>query len=75
VLAHGVRLVLVGCALGLGGAWLVSRWMQQLLFRVSALDPWLLGAASAALGVVALAAAVIPAWRATRVDPVIALKA
>jgi ABC-type antimicrobial peptide transport system permease subunit len=70
VLAEGARLALAGAALGLLGAAAALRLMRALLFGVSPLDPLTLSGATAAILLVALAAAWAPARRATRVDPV-----
>jgi predicted permease len=74
VLAHGRRLTLVGIALGIAGALAVSRLMQQTLFEVDAADPLVYVALSVILLLVAECASWLPARRATRIDPVIALR-
>ena len=74
VLGHGRRLTLVGIALGIAGALAVSRLMQQALFEVDAADPLIYLAVSATLLLVAECASWFPARRATRIDPVIALR-
>ena len=74
VLAHGRRLTLVGIALGIAGALAVSRVMQQALFDVNPADPLVYLALSLTLLLVAECAAWFPARRATRIDPVIALR-
>jgi ABC-type antimicrobial peptide transport system permease subunit len=74
VLAHGRRLTLAGIALGIVGALAVSRLMQQALFEVSPVDPVVYLALSVMLLLVAEFAAWVPARRATRIDPVIALR-
>ena len=75
VLGSGVGLALVGIVLGLAAAASLSRLMTTLLHDVQPGDPATYAAVAAALTVVAIAASLIPAWRATRVDPVRALKA
>jgi predicted permease len=74
VLGQGRRLTLLGIVLGVAGAFLVSRLMQQALFEVSAADPVVYMAVAATLLVVSEFAAWLPARRATRIDPVIALR-
>ena len=74
VLKQGVTLVSIGAVLGLGVAFGVTRLLASLLFGVSALDPLTFIATSAVLLVVALLASYVPARRATKVDPIIALR-
>ncbi len=74
VLGHGRRLTLLGIALGIVGALAVSRLMQQVLFEVDPADPLIYVALSVTLLVVAECASWFPARRATRIDPVIALR-
>jgi predicted permease len=75
VLRHGRRFTLVGIALGMAGAFMVSRLLRQALFEVDPGSPLIYLAVSAALLLVAEAASWLPARRATRIDPVIALRA
>jgi predicted permease len=74
VLWRGGRLVLLGLALGLGGALVMTRYLGSLLFDVQPLEPSALGAAALLLGLVGLAACLLPSVQATRVDPMIALR-
>lgn len=74
ILSRIARWVFAGALLGLLGAWLSARVLESLLFEVRAHDPALLGLAVVALLAVAFIAAWIPARRAMRVDPVIALR-
>ena len=74
VLGHGRRLTLLGIAIGAVGAFFVSRLMQQALFEVDAADPLVYLVVAAVLLLVAEFAAWLPAYRATRIDPVIALR-
>jgi putative ABC transport system permease protein len=74
VLANIGRWTMVGSALGLFGAWASARLLQSLLFQVRAHDPSLFGLALVLLIVVVFVAAWIPARRATRVDPMVALR-
>jgi putative ABC transport system permease protein len=74
VLSHGRRLTLVGIGLGIAGAFVVSRLMQQALFEVNPADPLIYIAVASILLLVAEFASWLPARRATRIDPVIALR-
>jgi predicted permease len=74
VLGEGMTMVTIGVALGLAGAFALTRLMKTLLFGVSATDPLTFGLIAGLLVVVALLACFIPAWRATKVDPLVALR-
>ena len=74
IVGQGMRLTLVGLGVGLVGAFLTTRLMKTLLFGVSAADPLTYGVVALLLALVALLACLIPARRATRVDPMIALR-
>ena len=74
ILAESVWLLLVGGVLGVAGAYAARRLIQSLLFGVSSADQWSLLAAAAVLTTVALVASLIPAGRATRIDPIAALR-
>lgn len=74
ILGQGMRLVLLGTVLGVAGALALSRVVSSLLVEVKLSDPFALALASVAMIVAALAACWIPARRATRVDPLIALR-
>jgi len=75
VLSHGRRLTLVGIVVGIAGALAVSRLLQQTLFEVDATNPVIYLALSVFLLLVTECASWFPARRATRIDPVIALRA
>jgi predicted permease len=74
VLSQSARLAGAGILIGLVAALAVTRTMSSFLFRVHPADPLTFGAVSVLLGLVALVACYVPARRATRVDPVIALR-
>ncbi len=74
VLRQGLLLTLVGIGLGLAGALALTRVMSSLLFGVEATDPLTFAAIVVLLAVVSLVACYIPARRATRIDPLIALR-
>jgi putative ABC transport system permease protein len=74
VLGQGFRVAIAGIALGVAGSLLLTRLMVSMLFGIEPNDPAVLAAASAALLGVALAAAIVPAWHASRVDPMVALR-
>lgn len=74
VLGHGRRLTVIGIGLGIAGGVAVSRLLQQVLFEVDPTDPVIYLVVSVTLLLVAEIASFLPARRATRIDPVIALR-
>jgi putative ABC transport system permease protein len=74
VVGRGMRLASLGVALGLAGAYALTRLMSSLLFDVTSTDPFTFALAAAIFVAVALAANVIPARRAARLDPMEALR-
>jgi putative ABC transport system permease protein len=74
VLRHGLTMGLLGIGLGLVGTLMTREILAGVLYRVSASDPWTLGLGAIILLVVVVLAAAIPARRAMRVDPVLALR-
>ncbi|MGA9886321.1 MAG: hypothetical protein WBQ31_02385, partial [Candidatus Acidiferrales bacterium] len=74
IVGHGLRLVLLGMAIGVAGALVVTRWMSSVLFDVKPTDSLTFAAVALVLGAVAFLAAYIPARRAMRVDPMVALR-
>ena len=74
VLIEGTILAVVGTLIGLGGAYLVGRAMQSTLYGVGALEIGAFGTMAGLLLVVALLACLFPALRASRVDPLVALR-
>jgi putative ABC transport system permease protein len=74
VLQQGAYLALAGIALGMACAWGMTRWMASLLFEVSPADAPTFLTVAVLFCAVALAACYVPARRATRVDPMVALR-
>jgi putative ABC transport system permease protein len=74
VIGRAMLLVAVGIAMGAVGAFALSKYLKSLLFQVKPGDPWTYASLAILLAMVALAASLIPARRATRVDPMIALR-
>ena len=74
VLRQGMLTTAVGLAIGITGALVLTRGMQSLLFDVSPTDPLTLFAVALLLGLAALLASYLPARRATKVDPIVALR-
>ncbi len=74
MLRHGIKMAFPGIAVGLAAALLLTRLMTKMLYGVSAADPLTFVGVALLLSLVALAACYVPARRATRVDPMIALR-
>jgi len=74
ILRHGALLTMIGVIFGLGGSLVLTRFMSSLLHGVQPMDAWTLMLVSVIVIVASMAATLIPAHRATRVDPTIALK-
>jgi ABC-type antimicrobial peptide transport system permease subunit len=74
VVRQGLKLTLLGIAIGLASAYGLTRLMTKLLFNVSATDPMTFVGVAALLALVALVACYVPARRASKVDPMIALR-
>ena len=75
VLRHAMGLAVLGLLLGVAGAFGLTQLLQSLLFGIGDRDPVTLAVVFILLGLVALAACLLPARRAARVDPIIALRA
>jgi putative ABC transport system permease protein len=74
VLYHGMKMAVGGVALGLVAATGLTRLLEGMLYGVSATDPATFAVIALLLVMVALLACFVPAWRATQVDPMIALR-
>lgn len=74
LLREGLRLAAAGLALGLAGAAAAGRFLGSMLFDVKPNDPAVYAGLSVLVGIVTMAAISVPAWRATRVDPVVTLR-
>jgi predicted permease len=77
VVREGMTLTIIGIVIGLAGAYALTKYLEtltELLFGVQARDPWTFATIAVLLGVVALMACLIPARRATKVDPLTALR-
>ena len=74
LIGQGMRLALLGVALGMGAALALTQLMKRLLFGVGAADPLTYGAIALLLMLVALLACYVPARRATKVDPIVAIR-
>ncbi|HEX4320182.1 MAG TPA: ABC transporter permease [Acidobacteriaceae bacterium] len=75
VVSSGAKLALIGCAIGLAGAFAASHLLSSLLFNVNAFDPLVLVLASLAVLLLTLCASFLPAQRASSIDPMKALRA
>ena len=74
IVMRGTRLVAIGAALGCGGAFAGVRYIRNQLFGVEVTDPFIWLTVSTLLVLVGLLACAIPAWRAMRIDPAVALR-
>jgi ABC-type antimicrobial peptide transport system permease subunit len=75
VLREGAVLAVIGVGIGIVGALAATRWMASLLFEVSPTDPVVFASLSLLLGAIAVGACYVPARRAARSDPLVALRA
>jgi putative ABC transport system permease protein len=75
VVGRAMLYMTAGLVVGLGAGWMLSRFVQAFLFKADAHDPIVYAGAAAALVLTGLVASFVPARRASRVDPVVALRA
>jgi predicted lysophospholipase L1 biosynthesis ABC-type transport system permease subunit len=66
---HALKLAVVAAVVGLAGAWASSRWMESMVFGISAKDPAMMVIAVLTMAAMVIAACLAPAWRAMHVDP------
>jgi putative ABC transport system permease protein len=74
IIGRGMALAAVGSVLGVGGAWALGRFLESLLYQIAPTDPITLASAPVLLLAVALLACYVPARRAMKVDPMVALR-
>jgi putative ABC transport system permease protein len=74
VLRQGIGMAAIGVAVGIGGALALTRLLAASLYGVKATDPITFYAVPALILLVSAAASLVPAWKATRIDPAIALR-
>jgi ABC-type antimicrobial peptide transport system permease subunit len=74
VLRQGLTVALIGVAIGLAGAFALTRFMHSLLYGVRGTDPLTFGVISLMLAAIAMLASYIPARRAARIDPITSLR-
>jgi putative ABC transport system permease protein len=74
VVMEGMKPTLLGVAIGIAGAFAMGRFVASLIFQVKPTDPATFLAVAALLALIALLACIIPAYRASKVDPVVALR-
>jgi ABC-type antimicrobial peptide transport system permease subunit len=74
VMSRGLFLTASGVAIGVLAAFMLTRLMSNMLYKISPRDPLAFGSAIAVITIASLAACFFPAWRATRIDPVQALR-
>jgi len=74
VVRHGMKLATIGVACGIAGAFILTRYLKTLLFEIKSTDPLTFAAVALLLAAIAFLATYLPARRAMRVDPMIALR-
>jgi ABC-type antimicrobial peptide transport system permease subunit len=74
VIRHGLKLTAAGIVLGIAVAMVQTKLVANLLYHVNPRDPLAFGVAGLVMAITSLAACLVPAWRASRTDPVRALR-
>jgi ABC-type antimicrobial peptide transport system permease subunit len=74
VIVQGMRLAVAGVVIGLAASWGLARTMSTFLFEIEPRDPLVFAGVPLLLTVVAFVAVYLPAWRASQVDPIVALR-
>jgi ABC-type antimicrobial peptide transport system permease subunit len=74
VVGESAVLAALAVVAGLGGAWALTRYLQSMLYGVTALDAATFAVMPVVLVALAIASSVVPAWRASRIDPMAALR-
>jgi putative ABC transport system permease protein len=74
VVTDAAKLAVLGVAIGLAGAWAATRVLTDMLYEVSAHDPATFAVVATVIAVIAIAASLVPAVRASRVDPLAAMR-
>ena len=74
VLSQGVRMAVIGLVLGVAGAAVGARFMESMLFEVKPFDPLTYAAVAGLVALVTLGACLLPARRASKIDPMVALR-
>tara|TARA_R110000744_G_scaffold53078_2_gene113508 strand:- start:1008 stop:1565 length:558 start_codon:yes stop_codon:yes gene_type:complete len=74
ILAYGAKLTLIGLVIGIAGAYFSGRWLRIQLFDINAFDAFIYGIALLVLSIISILACLLPAWRASSIAPIQALK-
>jgi ABC-type lipoprotein release transport system permease subunit len=75
VMTDGLKLAVIGITVGIAGAFVLARLISSLLYQTSARDAWTFLLIPLLLLITTIAASLIPAWRAIKIDPMVALRA
>jgi ABC-type antimicrobial peptide transport system permease subunit len=74
VLTTALGLLSLGLGIGLASAWMLSGWLETFLYAMKPRDPAVFATAAGVVVAAGLLAALVPSWRASRIDPVVALR-